>query len=78
MPVADARRLARQTWLNPRGPAFQKEAVKRVEADSKLRVSESAREKLQKALEAAGIKFIDENGAGPGVRFRNKLSGCGK
>jgi transcriptional regulator with XRE-family HTH domain len=25
--------------------------------------------KIQKALEAAGVEFIDENGGGPGVRL---------
>ena len=27
---------------------------------------------LRKALEAAGIEFIDENGGGPGVRLRKR------
>jgi len=27
---------------------------------------------LRKALEAAGIEFIDENGGGPGVRLRHR------
>jgi transcriptional regulator with XRE-family HTH domain len=27
---------------------------------------------LQRALEAAGIKLIDENGGGPGVRLRKR------
>jgi hypothetical protein len=27
---------------------------------------------LTKALEAAGIEFIDENGGGPGVRLRKR------
>jgi hypothetical protein len=29
---------------------------------------------LKKALEAAGIEFIDENGGGPGVRLRKRQS----
>jgi len=29
-------------------------------------------EALQRALEAAGIEFIDENGGGPGVRLRKR------
>jgi transcriptional regulator with XRE-family HTH domain len=33
-------------------------------------VSKEAIEKMQKALEAAGIEFIEENGGGPGVRLR--------
>jgi transcriptional regulator with XRE-family HTH domain len=31
-------------------------------------------EKMRKALEGAGIEFIDENGGGPGVRLRKRLS----
>jgi len=26
---------------------------------------------VRRALEAAGVEFIDENGRGPGVRLRN-------
>jgi len=33
-------------------------------------VSEEAIAKMQAALEAAGVEFIDENGGGPGVRLR--------
>ena len=44
--------------------------VKRVEIDLGLRVSEEARNKLRRALESAGVEFIDENGGGPGVRLR--------
>ena len=29
---------------------------------------------LERALEAAGIEFIDENGGGPGVRMRKSLA----
>jgi len=46
--------------------------VKRVEIDLGLRVSEEARNKLQRALESAGVEFIDENGGGPGVRLRKR------
>ncbi len=28
--------------------------------------------KIQRALEDAGIEFIDENGGGPGVRLKNR------
>jgi hypothetical protein len=28
---------------------------------------------LRKALELAGVEFIDENGGGPGVRLRKRL-----
>ena len=30
--------------------------------------------KIQRTLERAGIEFIDENGGGPGVRFKNRLA----
>jgi transcriptional regulator with XRE-family HTH domain len=42
--------------------------VTRIEngADAK----QSTMDRLQQALEAAGIEFIDENGGGPGVRLR--------
>jgi transcriptional regulator with XRE-family HTH domain len=42
--------------------------VTRIEngADSK----QSTIDKLRRALEEAGIEFIDENGGGPGVRLR--------
>ena len=29
--------------------------------------------KVQRALEDAGIEFIDENGGGPGVRLKRKI-----
>jgi len=45
--------------------------VKRVETDLGIRVSDDARTKLRRALESAGVEFIDENGGGPGVRLRN-------
>jgi transcriptional regulator with XRE-family HTH domain len=44
--------------------------VTRIEngADAK----QSTIEKLQQALEGAGVEFIDENGGGPGVRLRKR------
>ena len=44
--------------------------VKRVEGGFGPNVSEEARLRLQEALESAGIEFLEENGAGLGVRFR--------
>jgi transcriptional regulator with XRE-family HTH domain len=44
--------------------------VKRLEGAFGPKVSDEAKTKLQKAIEAAGIEFLDENGAGFGVRFR--------
>jgi transcriptional regulator with XRE-family HTH domain len=45
--------------------------VTRIEngADAK----QSTMDRLQRALEAAGIEFIQENGGGPGVRLRKRL-----
>jgi len=44
--------------------------VTRIEngADAK----QSTMDRLQHALEAAGIEFIQENGGGPGVRLRKR------
>jgi transcriptional regulator with XRE-family HTH domain len=50
--------------------------VKRLEGGFGPRVSDDAQVKLQKAIEAAGVEFLDENGGGLGVRFR-KPSGKG-
>ena len=47
--------------------------VKRLEGGFGPRVSNEARAKLQKALETAGVQFIDENGGGPGVRPKKPL-----
>ncbi|MEM7667399.1 MAG: helix-turn-helix transcriptional regulator [Pseudomonadota bacterium] len=33
----------------------------------------STAQKIREALEAAGIQFIDKNGGGVGVRFRDRL-----
>ena len=43
--------------------------VKRLEAGFGPRVSDEARAKLQRALEAARIDFIEDNGGGADVRF---------
>jgi transcriptional regulator with XRE-family HTH domain len=45
--------------------------IKRLEAnDGPLGGRSETGEKIRKALEAAGVEFIDENGGGPGVRLR--------
>jgi DNA-binding XRE family transcriptional regulator len=46
--------------------------IKRLEGGFGPKVSDEARERLQKALEGAGIEFIEENGGGAGVRFRRR------
>ena len=42
--------------------------VKRVETETGPRVSDRARAKIHRALEVAGIEFIDENGGGVKLR----------
>jgi transcriptional regulator with XRE-family HTH domain len=44
--------------------------IKRLEGGFGPHVSDEARAKLKKAIEAAGVEFIEENGGGAGVRFR--------
>jgi predicted transcriptional regulator len=46
--------------------------VKRLEGGFGPRVSDVARNKLQSAIEEAGVEFLEENGGGLGVRFRRK------
>ena len=44
--------------------------VKRLESGKGPNVTDEARARLETALQAAGVIFIDENGEGPGVRLR--------
>jgi transcriptional regulator with XRE-family HTH domain len=47
--------------------------VKRLEAKPGIMAAHmSTTVALRRALEAAGIEFIDENGGGPGVRLRRR------
>lgn len=47
--------------------------IKRLEpGDDPLRVRLDTIEKLQRALESAGVIFVAENGEGPGVRLRKE------
>jgi transcriptional regulator with XRE-family HTH domain len=41
------------------------------------RVPEATIQAMRKALEDAGIQFIDEDGGGPGVRLRKRQRGRG-
>jgi transcriptional regulator with XRE-family HTH domain len=43
--------------------------IKRTELET-VNVSTDAREKMRRALESAGVIFVEENGEGPGVRLR--------
>jgi transcriptional regulator with XRE-family HTH domain len=40
---------------------------------ARRQVSMEAIRAMQRALEQAGVEFIDENGGGPGVRLRQRL-----
>ncbi len=47
--------------------------VRRAEAADETTTLTAANElAIRRALEAAGIEFIDENGGGPGVRLRKR------
>ena len=41
-------------------------------AQGELGGREGTGKKIRRAIEAAGIEFIDENGGGPGVRLRKR------
>jgi transcriptional regulator with XRE-family HTH domain len=41
-------------------------------AEGELGGREGTGEKIRKAIQSAGIDFIDENGGGPGVRLRKR------
>jgi predicted transcriptional regulator len=47
--------------------------IKRLEAqDGPLGGRDETSTRIRRALESAGIEFIDENGGGPGVRLRQR------
>jgi len=53
--------------------------VARLEAiEGELGGREGTTEKIRKAIEAAGVEFIDENGGGPGVRLRKTIKSKGR
>ena len=49
--------------------------IKRLEGQGAIKASGEAREAARRALEAAGVEFIDENGGGAGVRLSKGRSG---
>ena len=46
------------------------QTIKRAESKQEVSISLTAVAAIRKALEKAGVIFIDENGDGPGVRLR--------
>ena len=54
-----------------RGSAVGLTTIRRAElADSETSMTAANDLAVRRALEAAGVEFIDENGGGPGVRLR--------
>ena len=50
--------------------------IRRVEVvDGEIPVTLANEAALRRALETAGVEFIDENGGGPGVRLRKQSQG---
>ncbi len=47
--------------------------IQRMETLGLRRSSAGNVEKVQRALEDAGVEFIDENGGGPGVRLKSRM-----
>jgi ribosome-binding protein aMBF1 (putative translation factor) len=47
--------------------------IRRAElAELKMTMTTANNLAIRRALESAGVEFIDENGGGPGVRLRNR------
>jgi hypothetical protein len=47
--------------------------IRRAElTDSETSMTAANNQAVRRALEAAGVEFIDENGGGPGVRLRKR------
>jgi len=60
--------LARQSSVSLR-------TIRRAElADQDTSMTSANQLAVRRALEAAGVEFIDENGGGPGVRLRKRSS----
>jgi transcriptional regulator with XRE-family HTH domain len=56
-----------------RATALGVNTIRRVETDEEGKsITRANRIAIRRALEAAGIAFIDENGGGPGVRLRER------
>jgi transcriptional regulator with XRE-family HTH domain len=50
--------------------------IRRAEiAESETSLTAANELAIRRALEAAGVEFIDENGGGPGVRLRKRSQG---
>ena len=68
-PLFDAEDLARESSLSVA-------TVRRAElTESETSMTTANDSAVRRALEAAGVEFIDENGGGPGVRLRKPVRG---
>lgn len=52
---------------------FSLPTIKRAESDREVSVSADTIEAIRKAIEAAGVEFIPENGGGAGVRLKKSV-----
>ena len=67
-----AEELARQSVLSVA-------TIRRAELSEDQTAMTAANElAVRRALEAAGVMFIEENGGGPGVRFRHRAKAKGR
>jgi len=56
-----------------RHSAVSLRTIRRAElAEGQTAMTTANNEALRRALESAGVEFIDENGGGPGVRLRKR------
>ena len=56
-----------------RHSAVSLRTIRRAElAEGRMAMTTANNEALRRALESAGVEFIDENGGGPGVRLRKR------
>jgi hypothetical protein len=56
-----------------RHSAVSLRTIRRAElAEGHMAMTTANNEALRRALESAGVEFIDENGGGPGVRLRKR------
>jgi len=46
--------------------------IRRAEVQEKTSLTTANESAIRRALESAGVEFIDENGGGPGVRLRKR------
>ena len=46
--------------------------IARVETDQGIEVTQESKAAIQRALEKAGVIFVEENGDGPGVRLKKR------